>query len=168
MFVSSTCCPWPRRCGRPRWAGSALFPMRHLLAFMDNHAMLQISNRPELAHGRRRQPAMSCRAARAGAYVDQHPGASYRASPRSGRIRTDRDEIRADAVILACHSDQALKLLADPDRAEQSVLGAIAYQPNETVLHTDSSVLPRLPQPGQAGMCAAMNATASSAGCPIT
>lgn len=48
-----------------------------------------------------------------------------------------------DAVFLACHSDQALGLLADATAAEREVLGAIAYQRNEAVLHTDTSVMPR-------------------------
>ncbi len=50
---------------------------------------------------------------------------------------------RFDQVFLACHSDQALRLLADPTPQEQSVLGAIGYQKNEAVLHTDSSLMPR-------------------------
>jgi predicted NAD/FAD-binding protein len=50
---------------------------------------------------------------------------------------------RFDAVFLACHSDQALALLADPLSAEREVLSAIPYQPNEAVLHTDTRLLPR-------------------------
>ncbi|HMB58792.1 MAG TPA: FAD-dependent oxidoreductase, partial [Xanthomonadales bacterium] len=51
-----------------------------------------------------------------------------------------------DQVILACHSDQALALLADPSPEEREVLGAIAYQRNEAVLHTDHSLMPRRPR----------------------
>ena len=50
---------------------------------------------------------------------------------------------RFDAVFLACHSDQALAMLADASPAEREVLGAIRYQPNEAVLHTDTSLMPR-------------------------
>jgi predicted NAD/FAD-binding protein len=49
-----------------------------------------------------------------------------------------------DAVFLACHSDQALRLLSDPSFAETEVLRAIPYQRNEAVLHTDTRLLPRL------------------------
>lgn len=49
---------------------------------------------------------------------------------------------RFDAVVLACHSDQALRLLRDPSEAERDILGAIPYQLNETVLHTDTRLLP--------------------------
>ncbi len=50
---------------------------------------------------------------------------------------------RFDRVIIATHSDQALALLADADARERDILGAIAYQPNEVVLHTDARLLPR-------------------------
>jgi predicted NAD/FAD-binding protein len=46
-------------------------------------------------------------------------------------------------VVLATHPDQALRMLADPSTAEREVLGAISYSRNETVLHTDASLLPR-------------------------
>jgi predicted NAD/FAD-binding protein len=48
-----------------------------------------------------------------------------------------------DAVIVATHSDQALRILADPSAGERELLGAIPYQRNEAVLHTDRSLLPR-------------------------
>ena len=51
-----------------------------------------------------------------------------------------------DAVFLACHSDQALRMLADPSKVERDVLGAIRYQRNEAVLHTDSALMPRRKQ----------------------
>jgi predicted NAD/FAD-binding protein len=50
---------------------------------------------------------------------------------------------RFDEVVLALHSDQALALLADPSPAERAVLGAIRYQRNDVLLHTDARVLPR-------------------------
>jgi predicted NAD/FAD-binding protein len=45
--------------------------------------------------------------------------------------------------VMAVHSDQALELLADPTHAEREVLGAIPYQRNDVVLHTDRRLLPR-------------------------
>jgi predicted NAD/FAD-binding protein len=50
---------------------------------------------------------------------------------------------RFDRVILATHSDQALRLLADPSSAERDILGVMRYQRNEVVLHTDTGCLPR-------------------------
>ena len=54
----------------------------------------------------------------------------------------DGGAAQVDGVILACHSDQALRMLADASDAERAILGAIPYQRNETVLHTDESLLP--------------------------
>ena len=48
-----------------------------------------------------------------------------------------------DAVFIACHSDQALQMLADPTPSETAVLSAIEYQPNVAILHTDERVLPK-------------------------
>jgi len=50
---------------------------------------------------------------------------------------------RFDRVVLACHADQALALLAGATEGERRVLGAIRYQENEAILHTDASVMPR-------------------------
>ena len=48
-----------------------------------------------------------------------------------------------DKVILACHADESLKLLADADARERALLGEFKYQPNTATLHTDSSVMPK-------------------------
>src|SRR5690606_813652 len=58
-------------------------------------------------------------------------------------VETDASSESFDHVVLACHSDQALSLLADPDAREAAILGAIPYQENDVVLHTDPSLLPR-------------------------
>jgi predicted NAD/FAD-binding protein len=44
---------------------------------------------------------------------------------------------------MACHGDQALRLLSDPSMSEEQVLGAFQYQPNEAILHTDKSLMPK-------------------------
>ena len=58
-------------------------------------------------------------------------------------IDTDRGSERFDDVVLACHSDQALALLAAPTVQERRVLGAIRYHRNRAVLHTDATLMPR-------------------------
>jgi len=58
-------------------------------------------------------------------------------------VGSEAGEERFDHVLLACHSDEALALLGDPTAAEREVLGALRYQRNETVLHTDARLLPR-------------------------
>jgi predicted NAD/FAD-binding protein len=70
-----------------------------------------------------------------------------RVPPGSGSagvfITTDHGTERFDDVVLACHSDQSLALLADATPAEREVLGAVRYHRNRAVLHTDTSVLPK-------------------------
>jgi hypothetical protein len=70
---------------------------------------------------------------------------------RSGAVKTvevltDRGPELFDRVIVAAHSNQALRMLGDPTPTEQSVLGAIAYQPNRATLHTDERLLPKRPR----------------------
>jgi len=121
-------------------------PLHFLVRFFDNHGLLQLRDRPvwRVIRGGSRE------------YVDKlvagHRHRIRLNTPvRSVRRFHDRVEIvtdvsapeRFDAVFLACHSDQALAMLERPTRAEREVLGAIRYQDNDAVLHTDSSVLPR-------------------------
>jgi predicted NAD/FAD-binding protein len=67
-------------------------------------------------------------------------GAACRPGPAARRARGHRHgSERFDEVVLACHSDQSLALLADATPEERAVLGAIRYQPNRAVLHTDTA-----------------------------
>ncbi|RIK67444.1 MAG: FAD-dependent oxidoreductase [Planctomycetota bacterium] len=127
-------------------AGLNDFPARYMAGFYKNHGMLNIRHRPRW----RVIQGGSCR------YIEPLT-APYRERIRLGcRVGSvtradDHVEIRGerfgterfDAVILACHSDQALALLSDPSQMEREILGAIPYQANETVLHTDTSILPK-------------------------
>ena len=122
------------------------FPARFLAEFFDNHGMLSVRGRP------------SWRTVRGGSarYVE----ALTRPFSHRLRLRTPVQEVtrhhdhvlvkprggeaeRFDEVVLATHSDQALALLADASGREREILGAIPYQPNEAVLHTDARMLPR-------------------------
>ncbi len=55
----------------------------------------------------------------------------------------DRPSQRFDQVVLACHSDDALRLLARPTPAEARALGAVRFRPNRVVLHTYTRLLPQ-------------------------
>lgn len=121
-------------------------PLRFLVRFFRNHGLLELKNRPtwRVIRGGSRQ------------YVDKlvagHRDRIRLACPvesisrRGGQVQVKArgcEVERFDHVFLACHSDQALALLTDPTPAEREVLGAIAYQPNEAVLHTDIRLMPR-------------------------
>jgi predicted NAD/FAD-binding protein len=140
------------------------FPARFLAEFFDNHGMLSLRNRP------RWQTVRGGSARYVEALVRQFPdrlrlntpvvsvtrGSDHvLVRPRGGEAE------RYDEVVIACHSDQALQMLGDPTDREHEILGAIPYQRNEAVLHTDVRMLPRrrrawaswnyhlLPSPGE-------------------
>jgi uncharacterized protein len=121
------------------------FPARYLAQFMANHQMLQVSGRPEwrvVSGG----SASYVRELRARWKVRVHLNRPVRVVRRNARdvtVGTDGNEERFDHVVLACHSDQALSLLADATDRERDILGAIPYQSNIAVLHTDPTLLPR-------------------------
>lgn len=121
------------------------FPARYLARFMANHHMLQLTGRPEWRVVRGGS-ASYVRAMRAQWSVAERPGCPVRSVRRGDHdvdVTSDAGSERFDQAVLACHSDQALQLLSDADAEERDILGAIAYQPNEVVLHTDASLLPR-------------------------
>lgn len=121
------------------------FPARYLVQFMANHQMLQVSGRPQWRVVRGGS-ARYVDALRARWTVHERLSCPVLAVRRHGdRVSLDSaaGSEAFDQVVLACHSDQALALLADASDNEQAILGAIGYQPNEVVLHTDASVLPR-------------------------
>ena len=121
------------------------FPGKYLIRFMRNHRMLQVSGRPEW----RTVTGGSAR------YIDlmrkdwkvkerlETPVLRILREEDCVRLATDDGEERFDHVVLACHSDQALAMLGDPSENETSILGAIPYQKNDVVLHTDARLLPK-------------------------
>ncbi|UZM12240.1 FAD-dependent oxidoreductase [Pseudomonas kielensis] len=120
------------------------FPLQLFVRFFKNHGLLSVSNRPQ--------------------WQVIEGGSSAYIAPLTASIserirlncpvhRVERDEHgvtvhskagieRYDKVIFACHSDQALQLLAKPSSVEQSILGALPYAENDVVLHTDTRLLP--------------------------
>ena len=121
------------------------FPARYLVQFMANHHMLQTSGRPQwrvVRGGSARYVEALRRRWRVRERANCKVHALQR-NPRGVDVLSIAGRECFDHAVLACHSDQALALLADPCPAERSVLGAIPYQSNDVVLHTDASLLPR-------------------------
>jgi uncharacterized protein len=127
--------------------GSMLsFPARFFVRFLMNHGMLSVNDRPvwrTIRGGSARYVEKLAAPFRERIRLNT-PVEWIRRQPGSVFIKAQGCEAtRYDAVFLACHSDQALQLLADPTPAERDVLGAIPYQRNEAVLHTDARLLPK-------------------------
>lgn len=119
------------------------FPVATMIRFCHNHGLLQVSNRPQwwTVQGGARQYVDKI-VARIGDKRLSTPVRRIERDHAGVCVFTDGATERFDKVILATHSDQALRLLHQPSPQEASTLGAIRYQSNHAVLHTDTSVLP--------------------------
>jgi uncharacterized protein len=125
--------------------GTALqYPAAYLFAFLANHGMLSVSGSPQwrtVAGGSRRYVDLI--AARLAHVRLSSPVRSVSRRPDGVTVRDDSGAgLDFDAVVIATHPDQALRLLDEPTPAERSVLGAFSYTRNEAVLHTDARLLP--------------------------
>jgi uncharacterized protein len=121
------------------------FPLQFFVRFFRHHGLLSVSDRPQwytLVGGSRSYiPALT--APYAGRIRLATPVRGIQRLADGVALRTDAGTERFDEVVLACHADQALALLEDPSPAEREILGALPYQDNEVVLHTDTRLLPR-------------------------
>ena len=120
------------------------FPLQFFVRFFENHGLLSISNRPQwqvikggssayitpLTESFKERIRLNCPVGR----IDRDAHGVVIHSPAGIE--------RFDKVVLACHSDQALRLLGNPDSKEREILGALPYADNEVVLHTDTRLLP--------------------------
>ena len=123
------------------------FLLRFFLQFFKNHGLLNVADRPQwsVIKGGSRQYVR--------ALLNTLNPAQVKLNSPVKSITRDADGVRLeftdgrsesfDQVVFACHSDQALALLKDPNEAERQILGGIAYQKNDVILHTDDRILPK-------------------------
>ncbi len=122
------------------------FPARFLVEFFDNHGMLGFRERPRwrtITGGSSRYVEALTRPWRDRLRLSTPVTEITRHPDHVAVSSRECEPERFDAVVIATHSDQALALLGDPSERERELLGAIPYQSNEAVLHTDRSLLPR-------------------------
>ncbi|UCJ18622.1 FAD-dependent oxidoreductase [Pseudomonas sp. MM211] len=121
------------------------FPLQFFVRFFKNHGLLSVSDRPQW-----------CVVEGGSSSYVAPLSASFKERIRLNcpvqRVERDSEGVtlhssagveRFDKVIFACHSDQALALLAQPSAAEQAILGDLPYSTNDVVLHTDTRLLPK-------------------------
>jgi predicted NAD/FAD-binding protein len=119
------------------------FPVATMIRFCHNHGLIQVNNRPQwytVAGGARHYVEKIL-----AAIPDKRlntPVLRIERDAHSVTLQTHAGSERFDRVILACHADQSLAMLAEPTAQEVATLGAIRYHPNRAVLHTDTSVMP--------------------------
>ncbi len=120
------------------------FPLQFFVRFFKNHGLLSVTHRPQwrvieggssayvkpLSAGFSEKIRLNC------------PVTRVERDDQGVTVHSTHGSEHFDKVIFACHSDQALRLLAEPSTAEQQILGALPYADNDVVLHTDTRLLP--------------------------
>jgi len=123
------------------------FPLQFFVRFFKNHGLLSVSDRPQWC-------VIEGGSSSYIAPLTESFREKIRLNCPVTRVERDADGVivhsnagieRFDKVVFACHSDQALGLLAQPSETEQSILGALPYADNDVVLHTDTRLLPKRP-----------------------
>lgn len=123
------------------------FPARSFVQFCRNHGLLLYTNRPQwrtVAGGSREYVARLSRDFRDRVHLNEAVVACRR-TPAGVFVRTEMGrEERFDQLVLACHSNQALRILgSEASRLESEILGGLGYEDNHAVLHRDPSLMPR-------------------------
>lgn len=120
-------------------------PAGFLLRFFGNHGLMQLRDRPtwRVVPGGSRAYVEKLVAAHRDRIRLNSPVRELRRTPSGIELRAGSAAPQTfDAVFVACHSDQALRMLAVPTAVERDVLGAIRYQRNEVILHSDVRMMP--------------------------
>lgn len=119
-------------------------PARFLFGFLDNHGLLSLDGHHpwRVIKGGSRSYVDKLTAPFRDRILLDTPVLTIERQSDGIALTTASDTAIFDQVVIATHSDQALRMLAQPTDSEHEVLSAMPYQPNEAVLHTDESVLP--------------------------
>ncbi len=121
------------------------FPIRFIAEFYYNHGLLSLSNRPQwyVVKGGSREYVRAMLKELGDVIRLKSPVKSVERAVDGVRVQTESTDETFDEIVFACHSDQALRMLADRTPTEAEVLANFPYNRNVAVLHTDTSVLPK-------------------------
>lgn len=143
--------------GAAIWSASAeqmdQFPIAYFVRFFKNHGMLSVDDRPVwkvIQGGSRSYVEPLIRNFKDRIQLNTSVLNISRSVKDGKKVvnvkmshQGQEETHEFDEVILACHSDQSLKILGDASDSEKEILSGFSYQPNSTILHTDASVLPK-------------------------
>ncbi|MGW6574208.1 NAD(P)/FAD-dependent oxidoreductase [Streptomyces sp. NPDC054945] len=123
------------------------YPARYLFRFLAHHGLLSVKGSPQWRTVTGGSADYVAKAAKhlTSVRTSTPVRAIVRAADHARVLTPDGDSTPYAAVVVAVHPDQALRLLADPTEDEVRILGAFTYSRNPTVLHRDTSLLPRSP-----------------------
>jgi predicted NAD/FAD-binding protein len=122
-----------------------LFPAESFLRFFSNHGLLGVRDRPQwmTVVGGSHSYVKAFQGSFKGRVVLNSPVEKVSRQGEGVAVETARgDDFHFDGIVIASHADDALRMLEDPSEEEKKLLGPWEYQANDTVLHTDTSVLP--------------------------
>ncbi len=122
------------------------FQFEFFVKFFHHHGLLNVKNRPQwyvIPHGSRSYLPPLCKPFEKRMHLDVRIEKIQRTPTGVAIFFTDKRVESFDDVVIACHSDQALALLADASDNEKEILSAMSYRANSVVLHTDTDLLPK-------------------------
>jgi predicted NAD/FAD-binding protein len=121
------------------------FPALSFFRFFENHGLLDLANRPQwrTVVGGSRSYVRRLAGDLEGRWQTRRAASCVRRTERGVEVYSGGEREAFDEVVLACHADEALRLLDDPSRDEARFLGAFGYQRNRTLLHTDPMLMTR-------------------------
>ncbi|MCH9750255.1 MAG: FAD-dependent oxidoreductase [Proteobacteria bacterium] len=122
------------------------FPAETLIRFFYNHGLLSVDGQPQwytVKGGSKEYVTRLTRKIKKNIRTNLEVSSVTRDKNSATVTDSNGDKHQFDAIIFACHSDQALALIDKPSKEEKSVLGRIQYKPNSVILHQDSSFMPK-------------------------
>lgn len=130
------------------WSGPSVsireFPARYFVQFMHNHRMLSLTDRPEwrVVEGGSKSYVDALTKQTSAHFHTSAPVSTIHRDAAGVTLTVNGEQLRFDKVVIATHSDQALRMLQKPSETEIDVLRPMRYQQNAILLHSDTSVLP--------------------------
>lgn len=124
------------------------FPLRFFIQFFDNHGLLNVADRPQwfsIKGGSNQYVPKLIRGFEESIHLSKPVTKVTRETDGLYVSFASGERQHFDEVVFACHSDQALGMIAQPTQAQQDILSSIPYRENEVILHTDEKLLPEIP-----------------------
>lgn len=122
------------------------FPAQTFLRFFDNHGLLTVNDHPQwytVIGGSKEYVKRITTPYQENIKLNCAVKSVSRNNEKVTITDIENNNHTFDQVVFACHSDQAIKMLSDPSDEEKNIIGAIKYQPNDMVLHSDTSFMPK-------------------------